>query len=181
MPPSGAHMSSIAYKQYCGIPVHCTFTTGCSCPLGNILLCPIHCIYCPSHHIPSCTPMYQGQNGNIPNCTTLHACIPIPMYHGKEGMEWAFLLGGLCPNGNTPSTHLHVLYGTHVCTIPCCRYSYFCLHNLDTSILTSFNFLLYLLNRSSEVSLSSTLFALPPNITTSVSSGLRLKAVVVWA
>ena len=43
--------------------------------------------------IPSqCTMGRKGRSGNIPTCTTPHACIPtvhpIPMYHGKEGMKW---------------------------------------------------------------------------------------------
>ena len=57
--------------------------------------------------IPSqCTVGRKGWSGNIPNCTTPYACIPtvhpIPMYHGKEGMEWEHL------NLNEPA--LYVIY-----------------------------------------------------------------------
>ena len=39
-----------------------------------------------------CTVGRKGRTGNIPTCTTPHACIPtvhpIPMYRGKEGTDW---------------------------------------------------------------------------------------------
>ena len=106
-------MSSIAYRRptVLGYPILCV-------PLViSIRLkweypkwsCSLYLLSIPSHPIPSCTPLYQGQNGNIPNCTTPHACIPtvhpIPMYHGKEGTEWEHpkLYHPLCLHPYCPS------------------------------------------------------------------------------
>ena len=90
------HMSSIAYRRptVLGYPILCvplviSIRSKWEYPKWS---CSLYLHPIPSHPIPSCTPMYQGQNGNIPNCTTPHACIPtvhpIPMYPGKEGMKW---------------------------------------------------------------------------------------------
>ena len=87
------HMSSIAYRRptVLGYPILCvplviSIRSKWEYPKWS---CSLYLLSIPSRPI---TPMYQGQNGNIPNCTTPHACIPtvhpIPMYHRKEGTEW---------------------------------------------------------------------------------------------